>query len=283
MKVTALLILLLYISLLNCPAQTFEWAIANAYNAFNKDSNVSTDAEGNIYTSTLCYNYSRHSDNQWVSGIVISKYAPNGNVIWSDTATGIYSVRTVADAKGNLYLTGIGFGNIKLGSYAYYAHPSESFFAKFTSSGKCAWVKFLPDGGGVHITANNKTGGGYMIGGAKSIGNIYFNSGFNRDGYYHFFARFDEEGEFLWANTVDFPGWGGVAANTNIVRTNNSLCSDKEGNLYIGATALIDSVNYTYLEKINENGESQYFYKFPTSNIRPPSSFCVNNVALNLR
>ncbi|MBA3901678.1 MAG: T9SS type A sorting domain-containing protein, partial [Bacteroidetes bacterium] len=115
----------------------------------------------------------------------------------------------------------------------------------------------------------------YIIGRAKFIDEIHFDSGHNRNGYYNFYARFDENGDFLWANTVDFPGWGGVSTKTNTYRTNNSLFSGQQGNLFIGATGIFDAKNYTYLEKINGNGESQYFHKFPSST--HPSAFCVSN------
>jgi hypothetical protein len=167
-------------------AQTFEWAFANAYYEFNRDNSVSTDAEGNIYVTTRCYSYS-NSGPQYVSGVVISKFDSDGKLMWADTAIGLYSVKSVADYQGNVYLTGTVWGDIKLGSNTHYSNSNCGYLAKYTNKGHCEWAKFFPEAYPVHIAPNNKSGGGYIIGGGKSLENKIFNTGFiDGIGHYRF-------------------------------------------------------------------------------------------------
>jgi hypothetical protein len=254
-------------------AQTFEWAFANAYYEFNRDNSVSTDAEGNIYVTTRCYSYS-NSGPQYVSGVVISKFDSDGKLMWADTAIGLYSVKSVADDQGNVYLTGTAWGDIKLGSNTHYSNSNCGYLAKYTNKGHCEWAKFFPEAYPVHIATNNKTGGGYIIGRGKSYEGHVFTSEYNYNGNHNFLISYNSNGLTRWIKTVDFPSWGGVQTGTNVYQTNNSLFSDKSGTLYLGVTGIIEGVRYTYLQNLSENGETQTLYKFTSST--HPSAFCVS-------
>jgi hypothetical protein len=266
-------ILIIFFQHFISPAQTFEWALANAYNSFNMDNSVSTDAEGYIYVTTRCYSYS-NSGPQHVSGMVISKFDRNGNLMWADTATGLYSVKSVADVQGNVYLTGTAWGHTKIGSNNYYFNQNGGYLAKYNINGHCEWAKFFPEAFPVHIAPNNKSGGGYIIGREKSFEGYVFNSNYNYNGNHNFLISYNSDGLIRWIKNVNFPSWGGVQTGANVYKTNNSLFSDRQGNLYLGVTGIFEGENYTYIQSLSEIGDTQFLYKFTSST--HPSAFCVS-------
>lgn len=171
----------------------------------------------------------------------ISKYDPNGNVLWAKSAAGTkdetgFSVST--DAAGNAYVTGeylsptMNFGSIVLTNVSNYGNV---FVVKYEASGGVAWA--------TSSQGSTNSDAGYSIS-VNTAGDVFVTGGFASDtisfgsqilippinSLTQFVATYDPNGNILCA-TYLINGGGGVTA----------LAADPFGNAAVVGNFIITS------------------------------------------
>jgi hypothetical protein len=111
---------------------------------------VGADAGGNVYISGYT-NVSYSSNHMAPSNVLLTKYGPLGNVIWSVQSKGNRvddGVQLAVDAATNIYLRGfftssnITFGDITLTNSSTSSLMNfDSFLVKFDASGQALWAR----------------------------------------------------------------------------------------------------------------------------------------------
>ncbi|HTB31420.1 MAG TPA: T9SS type A sorting domain-containing protein [Bacteroidia bacterium] len=225
-------------------AQSPSWAWAAAAGSSNNNQfagAVCTDPYGNVY-STGCFEgasitFGSNILNQTGGrNIYLVKYAPNGNVLWASSPSGInysngYGLCT--DSKGNVYLTGdfnstsLTFGSITLnnpgGGYCV-------FVTKYDPSGNVIWAKsasagatYDAEGLGISVDTNdNVFVTGYFEAPWVAFG-VDTLKMFLGESEAIFLTKYDSIGNVQWAKTPS-------GTQNNIAA---GVCSDQWGNVYI--------------------------------------------------
>ncbi|MBK8846298.1 MAG: SBBP repeat-containing protein [Bacteroidetes bacterium] len=172
------------------------WAKRAGGTKYDIGISVATDASGNVFmtgyfgsptikfgTTTLTKTGVNSLD------IFITKYNPNGNVLWAKGAGGTageigYSVAT--DTSGNAFVSGyfasptITFGTTTLSN----AGSNDIFITKYSASGNVLWAKGV---GGIdsdvgHSVCTNTSGDVFITGYFSSPNLIFWNYYFNQSG-----------------------------------------------------------------------------------------------------
>ena len=127
------------------------WAKKEGGMGSDEGESIALDGSGNSYVLGQYYNApitvgTTTLPNAGLRDLVLIKYDPSGNVIWSRSAGGTESETgyyLAADAGGNCYITGffdsptLTFGSTTLVN----AGSSDIFIAKYDSAGNTAWAK----------------------------------------------------------------------------------------------------------------------------------------------
>src|SRR5436190_9119984 len=164
MKNYFLILFVLVLQKSNLTAQVSDWLWAKGAGTVNTESSngVCTDANGCSYITGSFQNANISFDsivltNQGGNDYFIAKYDGSGNVIWAQSAGGIYDeagADIVSDASNNVYVTGyfsspsITFGSFTLNSL----NPGslDIFIVKYNPSGNVVWAQCAggttPDG-----------------------------------------------------------------------------------------------------------------------------------------
>ena len=194
----------------------------------------------------------------------LTKYDPNGNVLWAKSALGTnndYASSVVTDTLGNSYITGcFSSSTIAFGSYTLTKIGGQNaFLAKYDSNGNVLWAK---------SSTGSSFDGGRSVG-TDAIGNSYVGGYFNSPsivfspftlnstgGTNIFLTKYDINGNVLWAKRAGGPNIDWIY----------SLKTDEVGNTYVtgyfqsptitfGSYTLINTGNYNvFLVKYDTNG-----------------------------
>jgi hypothetical protein len=133
-------------------AGTLKWVKKAGGTDGDAGHGIGIDADRNIYTSgefeTTCYftpNDSITVGGTGINNIYIAKHDNNGNLIWVKSVVSNGDCRgraLVTDAAGNSYFTGSLSRTCQFGSITVnYTGSSDSFLAKYDSTGNAVWVK----------------------------------------------------------------------------------------------------------------------------------------------
>jgi hypothetical protein len=210
---------------------------------------VSTDAQGNVYTTGYFSNTSDFDPGPGtytlsVSGhteMFISKLDASGNFLWAKQFAGSatnYGKAIKVDALGNIYTTGYYSGVIDLdpnaGTYTLSANAPAMFISKLDASGNFVWAKQF-------VGVSSTTLGLSLE--IDALGNVYTTGNFNGPvdfdpgaGTYiltmsgirthAFISKLDAAGNFVWAKQLG----GEVTVN------GYSIISDAQSNIYVSGS-----------------------------------------------
>ena len=236
---SALLVLFFMVTAIT-HAQTANWQwvkSAGRYDSHDKAYAVAVDPNGNSYVtgefqdSIDFGSYTLVNNGTYNSIMYITKYDPQGNVIWAKTMGG--SNESVGkdictDAGGNFYITGNFHGSIDFGGTTFNTSNLGSMFvAKFDSSGNALWAHnatcfWSNEGRGIALDPE----GNVFVAGIFEDSTLNFGSGISIQSVFSsdcFLAKYDNNGNILWAI-----GGGGSAADLC-----NDVAVDKSGNAYV--------------------------------------------------
>lgn len=201
-------------------SQNFVWTKSCGGNYGDVGESIVNDAHGNLYvtgyfTDTAYFNNIQAiaQPAQINSDIFLSKYDPNGSLIWMKQAggTGTQISNDVAISGDGVYIGGIFYG----GSSTFGSHTlnspsgSTSFVAKYDSIGNCLWAKqaFSAKTNGISSICGNTDGSinvtGFFEDSLTLTGNsnsVILNCGQNSTNI--FVAKYDLVGELIWAKTA---------------------------------------------------------------------------------
>jgi len=219
----------------------FIWAKRAGENQDDLPYSVATDASGNVYvagsfaSNTISFGtitLTNTSLNNF--DMFLTKYDPNGNVIWAKSVGGIdfeeaYSVAT--DDLGNIYVTGsfqsftINFDSDTLTNNGSF----DIFLTKFDTSGNVIWAKSA--GGSFfdvpYSVATDESGSIYVAGYFGSSTIIFGSDTLTNEGALGymdiFLTKYDSSGNVIWAKSA-----GGISHDLI-----NSIATDSWGNVYV--------------------------------------------------
>ena len=203
---------LLFFFTFNTQAQEFKWAKRAGLWAYDYGYGISADDSGNVYVAGK-YEMDAIFDDSTVTcegnhDIFITKYGPGGNLIWVNTAGGLwgdYAHAIACDGAGNSYITGeieatsIFHGsNITLNAWG----KNDIFVAKYNSDGVPQWAhrgggKISDKGQSIAISQDAVYVTGYFRDTALFNNNGAFKviSAGEKDA---FFAKYDLMGNLIW-------------------------------------------------------------------------------------
>ena len=224
-------------------AGNFVWAKSVGGVTLDRGSSITIDAFGNIYVTGLfratadfdpgpaTFNITSNG----IYDIFILKLTSSGNFVWAKSIGGVSSevvADMVADASGNLYLTG-SFANtvdfdpgpsvFNMGSFL-----TDVFVLKLGAAGNFIWAKGfggtnIDNGASIALDANNDlliTGSFRGLGDFDpTIGTFYITSNGQTDG---FISKFDASGNFIWAKAM-----GGTSYDNG-----TAIITDPANNIY---------------------------------------------------
>jgi len=242
-------------------AQTPIWLWAKGASGISSDEirSITIDDSGNAYIAglfsspTISFNSTTLTNLPYngTSNLFLTKYDPNGNVIWAKSAIGMDNddaTSVATDADGNVYLAGLFSSNslifdsdtiINAGFY-------DIFFVKYDSSGNKLWLKSY--GGlewdGAYSIAIGDSENVYLAGTFCSS-SITFGSftltNVRPDWPDIFLAKFDTDGNVLWAKCA-----GGSLSDEP-----NSIALDNSGNIYVGGAFNSQSLTFDSIILMN--------------------------------
>jgi hypothetical protein len=208
---------------------------------------IATDILGNSYVTgyfqdTITFGSITliSSNSNIFTSIFITKYDPNGNVLWAKQSTGkgniikSQSISTNHNVSGGFeYITGYFNGKISFGTYALTGDSSTGtsyvFLVKYDASGNVLWAK--------QSAASNGTND-YALGNAvisDTLGNSYIGGSFidtiefDSDTLISpistpFLVKYNSSGKIIWIKKSEKTGW--------INWWSSSLSSDKHNHIY---------------------------------------------------
>lgn len=212
------------------------WAKSTGGSVCDEAKTVAVDAIGNIYlagifSSPLLKFGLFTLTNTGNINFFLTKYSPDGNVLWalSNGGTGSDEARSVAvDAIGDIYLAGTNRSPILiLGSDTLMnAGESDIFLAKYNANGNVLWAT---SAAGVFndfdpFIAAESSGNVYLTGSFVSPTLIFgFDTLSNMGAVDIFISKYDANGNFIWAKSTG--GWESESPK--------SIAMDAAGNAYI--------------------------------------------------
>jgi hypothetical protein len=143
----------------------------------------------------------------WPFGVLV-KYDSTGTVKWTQllsTSEEVYAPTVALDAGGNVYVHGIFYTSLTIGTSNLVGSASSKnfFIAKFNNSGNLTWIQ-QPQGNGssdggvaVDLAGNVYVSGQYETNLNFGGGIILTNAG--RDNAYAFLAKYNSSGVIQWA------------------------------------------------------------------------------------
>lgn len=265
---TGYCILITIIFIAHTNAQNVQWAHKGTSQGYEYGNSVATDDSGNVYVTGQIEYTTRFDNGQNIKSrgshdIFAAKYAPDGTLIWVQSAGGVggdvgYGI--AVDAMHNCYVTG------EMEKVCYFS-PTDSltsnggndiFISKYDSNGQFLWAKSFgsteSDKGYSLITNSN---GDVFLTGFYSA-HIYFdNIHLSPGGYADIYTmKLTSDGDVQWVKRAIGAGH----------EKGKGITYDQSGNLYVagyfsgqtnfsGTTINNNSVTGGYLVKYDPNGQ----------------------------
>jgi hypothetical protein len=205
-------------------SQTFQWLQATTYSTSTSGDWVGSDKQGNVYVAGTAWN-SNHGHFGSRSSAFLSKYSSTGELIWTDTLSGVIDIYCDIDEGGNIYAVGMFMGKANFGNKTLYNYSNKynGYLVKYNSEGNCTYSRSLSFLSPKQIKIN--PAGGYLVTGGgpfEQSSIILDNISFNNWGF--FLADFNESNICQWAVQSDGTNysWG------------NNIAIDNAGNAYVG-------------------------------------------------
>lgn len=211
-------------------------------------NSVAVDASGNAYvtgffqSSTIIFG-SDTLKNAGYDNIFLTKFDPNGNVLWAKSAGGgpdeAQGISVAVDASGNAYLTGgcisstIIFGSDTLKNVG----GLSIFLVKYDASGNVFWAKNSTgaDNAVVNAIAVDAVGNSYMTGTFNSPIIIFDYDTLKNIGDKNiFFVAYDPTGNVIWAKSA-----GGTYEDEGY-----SVAVDSAGDAYFTGAFTSSTINF---------------------------------------
>lgn len=200
---------------------------------------IAVDPSGNVYITGFYTDDSvklgtfSFANPDFVNQIFVAKLNSSGTIVWAKEMGGVYDSEPtgmVADATGNIYVTGSfegtgTFGSIVLSNFS----NGDGFLAKMNSSGTVLWAKsfaspYSDNAESISIDpAGNVALTGRFYNSTISFGSVSLTATANCT----FVCKYDASGNLLWAKKVG----AGTSASSN---SGFSVASDASGNIYVG-------------------------------------------------
>jgi PKD repeat protein len=254
--------LLFIMSIMNAYSQAPGWAWVHGASGpgIQEAYDVSTDPSGNAFITgsfqgTIAFDTLNHITPGL--GILLNKYDPAGNLLWSQ-ATGsigsnaVYQVST--DPWGNAYICGRFAGQINFGPYTLYDTTGSLyhfFLVKYDPAGNVLWAESRSgssNGSDLAWTVHADASGGVYIAGSFQSDTLVFGSDSlfsNNTGSNFFIVKYDSSGTPLWARR----SYG------NYFEMAQSMTTDMAGNVYATGWFMSDTLIFgtdtVYNHRIN--------------------------------
>jgi hypothetical protein len=227
----------------------------------------------------------------------IIKYSSDGKLIWAKAFGGgeeDIAIAVTTDKIGNVYVVGtfesttIKFDTFTL--YNYKTYNTTMYLVSFLSDGNVRWVKragcaensndVYPGGISVDSFGNVVTVGFWANGSLINIDGNIFNKN-NNATQNPYVIRYSSNGLFKWAKVLSNTGPTGVPIGAEC----KSVCTDKNGNIYVGGTysytlnldtfQLNNGVYYMFLVKYDSTGKVRWAKSAKEESV--PHSLTVDN------
>lgn len=197
---------------LNGNAQTWQWAKGATGVGSEEGYSSATDTAGNVFItgsftgSTISFGAYTLTNAGTNANVFITKYAPNGNVLWAKSATGTvsdYGFSVSTDVVGNVFVTGcFQSPSTTFGTYTLTNAGTNSniFIAKYDANGNVLWAKSaggIADDRGYGVTTDatgNVLVTGYFQSPTITFGTYTLTNSGNYD---VFIAKYDANGNIL--------------------------------------------------------------------------------------
>lgn len=185
------------------------WLKGAVGNSGDKADAISIDGSGNIYmtgefnSSTITFG-TISINNTGLADVYLTKFDPNGNVIWAKGAFGLNdddAWGVVADPLGNVFLTGSFAGSFSMGYPLFSAGNEDIFLYKFDTNGNFIWGKSAGGTGNENPRDIDldPLGNIFITGGFSSPTITFNNSILSNTGTSDMFlAKYDLLGNALW-------------------------------------------------------------------------------------
>jgi hypothetical protein len=211
-----------------------QWAIQAGGTSADEGAGIAVDGEGNVlvagsFEGTATFGAIQISGTFMTPEVFIAKYTSNGDVQWVQKGggTSIDQARDVSvDNAGNVFVTGIFFGNAEFGTSTLVSRgQADIFVAKYNSSGGLIWVH---SSGSV----TNDDAKDIIV---DSNGNSYITGFFFQTATFNttnltalgnsdiFIAKYRSTGDLEWVHQA-----GGIGIDGG-----EGLAMDGEGNVYL--------------------------------------------------
>jgi hypothetical protein len=214
-------------------AQTWPWAKGAGGTVDDRGLNIAVDASGNSYVTGSFQGSAGFDATTLVSAggtdIFVVKYDAGGALVWAKAAGGAgadLGFGIVADAAGNIYVTGVFTGSAAFDATTLASAGSfDIFLAKYDPSGALMWAKSA-GGSGADFgfgVAVDISGNSYVTG--RFTGNATFDAVtlVDNGGGDIFVAKYDPSGMLVWAK-----GDGGTS-----LEQSNGVALEASGNIYV--------------------------------------------------
>jgi hypothetical protein len=179
---------------------------------------ASADGLGSVYISGFTTG-NLDGTNSGGTDAFISKYDASGTLLWTKqlgTSSGDEARAVSADGLGNVYITGVTFGNLG-GSNA---GNGDAYISKYDSTGTLLWTQQIGTSGQDGCAGVSADGSGNVYISGYTTGSL---GGANAGNYDAFISKYDASGALLWTKQI------GTSSND----TSNSVSVDGSGNVYI--------------------------------------------------
>lgn len=274
---------------------TLEWVRKAGGASTDSGTDITLDADGNVYTTGYFYGNTLFQSSNNSSFIVnslgsgdgfIAKYSNSGTLQWvkqaGNSSGATYGSSIKVGSDGYIYYTGAFLGSTRFGDYTYlYSSGSyDGFVAKYNYNGGLQWARQIGGTGSDYSwsLALDATDNVYITGhitGTANFGSTSITSAGDKD---IFIAKYNSGGTLQWAQRA-----GGTGADDGKGIAINS----SSGDIYVAGefsgTASFGTINVTSagysdvsIAKYNADGAVQWVQKVGGTNIEITRHIAVN-------
>ncbi len=223
------------------------WAKSFGGNSIDEVGDIAVDVNGNIYLTgaflspsiTLGNIILTNTNTTFTSNFFIAKFDSSGNAIWAESSGAAGGGAIVADAFGNLYVTGSFGGNAIFGSITLTSSGASDFFiVKYNSnSGNALWAR--SGGGSIDNDYSSAIAvdlsGNIIVTGLTLSPTITFdNITLTNNVADIFVVKYNASGTVLWARNADGDGYA----------YSKGISTDANGNLYLTGYVVGTSITF---------------------------------------